>query len=103
MKHFDVRAFDYHRMTLMPRLDAADSAHRVLDVLQKRPPEEIVLGTAVLFAALCKRLRLSPSDIHNAGMRVLEAEPFHKRANDSLQSLQDFAGLRIAGEDVSIS
>lgn len=98
------RPFDYHRMTLLPRIKAADAAHAALDPLQQLSPEEMVMGSALLFATLTKRCGLDAGELYAMATRVLAAEPFHKRANDSLQSLQDFAGLRIKGEhNVSIS
>lgn len=98
------RPFDYHTMTSLDRQLAADAAHLALDGIQQKTPEEIMLGVAVLFAALTHRCQLDANDLYLMGRRVLVSEDFHRRANDSLQSLQDFAGIRIKGEhNVSIS
>lgn len=98
------RPFDYHTMTQLARQRAADAAHATLDGLQNLTPEEIVLGVAVLFAAVTRRSGLDPEDLYQMGLRVLKPEPLHRRANDSLQSLTDFVALRVKGErDVSIS
>lgn len=98
------RPFDYHTMTMLPRQVAADAAHAALDGVQQRSPEEIVLGVALLFAAISRRVGVDPAQVYAMATRVLDHEPHHRRANDSLQSLQDFAGIRIKGDThVSIS
>lgn len=98
------RPFDFHTMTQLPRQLAADAAHAALDGVQQRSPEEMVLGVALLFAAIAKRVGVDPAETYAMATRVLDYEPHHRRANDSLQSLQDFAGIRIKGDtNVSIS
>lgn len=98
------RPFDYHTMTQLPRQSAADSAILALDAVQRLEPEAQMLGVAVLFAAMCHRVGVNPSDMHTMGSRVLRYEPLHRRANDSIQALQDYAGLRIKGDpNVSIA
>lgn len=97
--------FDYHTMTGLSRQAAADSAWTALSAIQNMTPEEQVLGAATLFAAIADRCNLPASELYRMGQRVIGTyEEFHKRANDSLQSLRDYAALRIKGErDVSIS
>lgn len=97
------RKFDYQTMTQLDRQLAADAAHLGLYQMQDLSPEEIALGVSVLFAAVMRRVGLDPAEQYAMGLRVLRSEPLHRRANDSLQSLQDFAGVRIKGdENVSI-
>jgi len=88
----------------LSRETAAEVAHEALFPVQSRRPHEMVAGVAVLFAAICTRCGLDPQEVHTLGSRMLRPEKFHKKANDSLQSLRDFAGIHIAGEtDVTIS
>jgi hypothetical protein len=98
----DVRPFDYHTMTQLPRLKAVDSAHRALDGVQRDTPEEMMLGVAVLFAALCQRCQVSPHEMHQMGLRVIAYSPFDKTANRSLEALRDFAGLRVLGKETTL-
>lgn len=98
------RPFDYHTMTTLHREKAIDAAQRALDGVQRDTPEEIVMAFAVAFAAVCKQAQLSPHDVYQIGEKVLRHDPFHKRSNDSIQSLRDFVSLRVMGrQNVSIS
>ena len=92
------RPFHYHTMTQLSRQQAADAALLALDAIQRLSPEEQMLGVATLFAALCGRVGVDAHDMHTMGQRVLQREPNHRRTNDALQSLQDYAALRIKGE-----
>lgn len=95
--------FDKDALSMLARETAADAAHEALFPLQHRPPAEIVAGAAVLFAAICHRVGLDPQETHAVGMKMLRDQDHHRGANNSLQSLRDFAGIRIAGDrDVSI-
>lgn len=92
-------------LTMVPRDRAAAAAHVALFQLQDLPnPEEIVLGVAVLFSALCMRCGLDPEAVHTMGRRVI-MEPTEGDAptNGSVQVLKDFAGLKIMGQEVTIS
>lgn len=89
---------------MMPRGVAADTAHEALFPIQHRRPTEMVAGVAVLFATICARTGLDPQELHTLGSKMLRDQEFHRAVNDSLQSLRDFAGIRIAGDkDVSIA
>lgn len=104
MPHNDrSRPLDKDKLSMIPREDAVTSAHLALDTLQRLTPEEMVAGMAVLYAAVCSRLMLDPHDMHTLGTRMLTHQAHHDKANKALQSLRDFAGLRIAGQDVVIS
>ena len=91
-------------LSMVHRTQSAHAAHAALDPLQNLQPEVMVMGAALLFAAIARRCQLDPADLHTMALKVLQAQPGHRRDNDSLQSLQDFAGIRILGEQtVSIS
>lgn len=97
------RPLDKDRLYMLPREDAVTAAHMGLDALQRMDPEDMVAGMAVLFSAVCSRCQLSPADMHTMGTRMLTDQRHHDKANKALQSLRDFAGLRIAGQDVVIA
>lgn len=98
------RPLSKDRLYMIPREAAVESAHLALDTLQRLSPEEMVAGMATLFYSVCNRCRLDPQDMHTLGKRLVTHQEHHDKGNMALQSLRDFAGLRIAGErGVSIS
>lgn len=98
------RPLDRDRLTMMSRGEAARVAHLALSEIQGEQPELMVLGAAVLFATLCQRCGLDPQEVHHMARKVLTDQDGFKRDNASLQSLRDFAGIRIMGErEVSIA
>lgn len=102
------RPLDKDRLAMIPRHKAANAAHEALFPIQSKTPEEMVAGAAVLFATICDRCRLDPEEMVRIARRILRDPDGQlggdKRNNDSLQSLRDFAGIRIMGErHVSIS
>lgn len=96
------KPYDHMAASTMGRQRAADAAHLCLDALQNMDAEDVVMGSAVLFAALCKQLGLNPEELHGMASKVLRYEPNHRRTNDSVQSLLDFIRLRIKG-DVNVT
>lgn len=100
------RPIDRDKLAMVPRSEAAHSAHLTLFQLQSREnPEEIVLGVATAFAALCLRCNLDAGEMFNMGKRVLNAKPEGDHVTDnSLQSLQDFvSGRLMAHKGVTIA
>lgn len=99
------RPLSRDRLSMVPRDRAAAAAHVALFQLQDRDsPEEIVLGVAVLFSALCMRCGLDPEALHTMGRRVImEQSEGDAPTNGSVQVLKDFAGLKLMGQEVSIS
>lgn len=94
------RPLDKLRLSMVPRSRAADAAHLTLFQLQDLPsPEEQMMGVAVLFTAFAQRLRLDPSELHDMGLAILQSrtDGDHVTSN-SLQTLKDFAGIRLAGD-----
>lgn len=83
---------------MLPRERAAQVAHEALFPLQNLKPHEMVAGLGLLFATICHRVQIDPEEVHRLGLRILRDEPMHRQTNDSLQSLKDFAGLRIKGD-----
>jgi hypothetical protein len=99
------RPLSKDKLTMVPRDHAAAAAQTALFQLQDREsPEEIVLGVATLFAALCMRCELDPEALHTMGRRVI-MEPSEGDAptNGSIQVLKDWAGLKLMAQEVSIS
>lgn len=97
------RPLDKTKMAMSDRLAVADAAHAAMHPMQNLTPEVAVLGVSVLFATLCRRCGLDPHDMHTMANRVLTDQLGHKRANDSLQSLRDFAGIRLMGQETTVS
>lgn len=97
--------FDYHTMMQLPRQQIADAAHLALDRIQNLSPEEQVAGVATLFACIAERCQMNANELFLMGQRVMaREEDFHKRTNDSLAALRNYAALRIKGDaNVSIS
>jgi hypothetical protein len=98
------RPLDRDRLSMAQRGEVAMAAHRALDALQRETPEIMMMGAALLFHTLCLRCRVDPQEIHHLAGRVLRDQDGFKKDNDSLQSMRDFAGIRIMGErEVSIA
>lgn len=93
-----LRPLSKDRLAMLPRGTAARAAHQALNGLQREPPEVMVAGAALLFAAIVNRCGLDPQEMHHLGLRMMRDQEAHKLDNDSLQSLRDFAGIRIMGE-----
>lgn len=95
------RPLDKDKLYLIERETALRKASEMLDRVQNDSPEEVVAGAALVFALVCARLRLDPHDMHTFAKRVMEDQRFHLKANSAMQSLKDYAGLRLGGEHVS--
>lgn len=91
------------KLFMMPRDEAARLAFEALHPLQNLKPEEMMAGLAVLFATVCQRVGQPADEMHALGLKVLEAPAeHHYKTNSMLQTLKDFAGLRVAGQNVTI-
>lgn len=88
---------------MLPRDRTVANAHQLLRPVNMLQPEEMVGAIAVLFSAICSRVQLDPEEVHKLGMKLLRDQQHHDKTNKSLQSMRDFAGMRIAGQEVSIS
>ncbi len=93
-----VRPFSKDRLMMLPRDEAAKCGMALLDKVQQEAPEIAMAGAAVLFAMWCKRLRLDPFEAHQYGMKLLEPQQFHHKGNVLMDTLRDFAGIRMAGD-----
>jgi len=95
------RPLDKDRLYMIPRRWAADCAHEALFPVQSKQPEVMVAGVAVLFAAIVTRCGIDPEDAYRMGLKLLR-DPDQlggdRGTSSSLQSLKDFAGIRINGE-----
>lgn len=95
---------DRDRLLMVDRGEAADGAQLALFQIQDLKPDVALASVAVLFAVLTAGTGTNPEEAYHLGRKVLTDQDFHDRANKSLQSLRDFAGIRMAGrEDVSVS
>ncbi|MCW2317102.1 hypothetical protein M2322_002656 [Rhodoblastus acidophilus] len=99
-----LRPLNKDALAMVPRTATAQASHAALDQLQRERPEVMVAAAALLFAAICLRCQLEPDLMHRQGLKMLRPEAGMRRDNDSLQSLMDFAGIRIMGErEVGVS
>ncbi len=101
-RHHGVQPLDRDKLAMCPRDKAADAAQHALFGIQDLPPHEGMMGLAVLMAALCERMSLDPEELYHMGNRVLRDREFEPKANDSLQAIRDFAGLRYLGKEVTL-
>lgn len=97
------RPLDRDRLSMVSRDVAVRDAHRCLDPVQNGTPEEMVAAVSLLFATVMNRVGIDPQQGHGLGLRLLKHQQHHEKTNKSLQSLRDFAGLRIAGQEVTYS
>lgn len=90
---------DVDTLTSLPRDRVASLTQAILDPIQAHKGEELLASSAVLFAIMVERYGGSPQGLYDYGVRILGAdEPFHKKGNDQLEALRDFAALRVRGE-----
>lgn len=91
---------DRDKLSMVSRAQAAQAAHLALFAIQNERPEVMMGGVAILFAAFIHRCGLDPQEVHHMGMKILRdpADPGYHNVNISLQSLKDFAGIRVMGE-----
>lgn len=98
------RPLDRDRLSMVPRELAVMAAHKSLAEMKTDHPEVTMAGIALLFATLIMRTGLDAQNMHQMGLRLLRDVPGYRKDNMALQSLQDYAGIRIMGETgVSIS
>lgn len=96
------RPFSRDRLMMTARDDAASSALAALTPIQDEAPEIQVAGVSVLFAALSHRLGVDPEELYRVGIKMLTDEDFHHKGNIRVETLRDFAGLRLKGDEVVI-
>lgn len=98
------RPLSYDKINMVPRGTAATLAHEALFPLQDKRPEEMLMGVATLFAAMCRRCRVDPKDLHEKGLRVLDAPWDGDRNTDAqVQVLRDLVGAKVMGEEVTLA
>ncbi len=94
-----VKPFSRDRLKLVSRDRCAKTAMAVLHKIQQDPTEEQVAAVAMLFAVWCIRLGQDPHDLYLQGVKMVKPEQFHRKGNIQLETLRDFAGIRLAGDD----
>lgn len=88
---------DQDFLASIPRDRIAFDTQRLLDPMRNDRGENILAAGAVAFAVLVERYGGSPEGLYEYGKRVLHhQEQFHKKGNDQLEALRDFAALRIS-------
>lgn len=83
---------NHDRISMASRNKVSEVAYRALDAIQNEQPEIQVFAATVLFAAICQRLMVSPSDLHSKALRMLNPEPFDRSGNERYRALVDYAG-----------
>ena len=101
------RPLNKDALAMVRRASAIKGAQLALDPIQHEQPEYMVASIAVLLAAVVNRCRLDPEDMYRMGLKLMRDPPQEggdRGASGAIQSLRDFAGIRIMGErDVPIS
>lgn len=97
------RKLDRDKLSMVPREQAADAAHLALHGIQDESPEVLVAGLAVLFHAVVSKVRLDPEDLYRMGGKILRDQEGSLKTNNSLQSLRDWASIRVLGRETTIS
>lgn len=98
------RHLNRDKLFMVDQLDAARCALEALHPVASLEPDELVAGICVLFSTICFRVGLDPEEAYLLGKRLLlTREPGNHKTNNTLQTLSDFAGLRIKGDDVTIA
>lgn len=95
------RPLDRDKLAMVSRETAIMEAHRALDALQNNDPEVQLAAACVLFAAYTKRCQYHGFDAHNLGKRLLEDAQYDRKTNASVQSMLDFMGLRVMGDQTT--
>lgn len=98
-----LRKLDRDKLSMVTREDAAEAAYEALFPIQDRPPEALVAGIALLFHAVCTKVGLDPEDLYRQGGKMLRDQEGSLKTNNALQSLRDWASIRLLGRDTPIS
>lgn len=99
------RAVNFDKLAMVPREQAARIANLALfPIQQEEHPEEMVLGVAVLFAALTLRTGKDPHDLFEMAKRVIlqPLDGTHKEADTQIQVLRDWVGLKVLAKEATI-
>jgi hypothetical protein len=92
---------DRDRLMMMSRDRAAELGHMILEPLTNSPADENLAAVAVAFAALSERYSMGPEELYRYGMKILTAPtPHHRKGNALMDSLQDWAGMRVRNEAI---
>lgn len=83
-------------LSMADREHASQVAYKALNAIQNDKPHLQVLGAGMLFAALARRLGLSPEELHSQADRMLRAEAFEGVGNARCRAMAEYAGHVIA-------
>jgi hypothetical protein len=98
------KPLDRDKLMMYPRDRAALEAHDALFPINRLEGEAMVAAISLLFATVTSRCGIDPQEAHALGLKMLRDQDHHRKANDALQSLRDFAGIQVKGErDVVIA
>ncbi|WP_111818773.1 hypothetical protein [Agrobacterium sp. CFBP2214] len=92
---------DRDKLMMMSRDRAAELGHIILEPLTNSPAAENLAAVAIAFAVLSNRYSMGPEELYHYGMKILtEPTPHHRKGNALLDSLQDWAGMRVRNEAI---
>ena len=92
---------DSTHLSMVSRDRVADVAFNALDRIQRERPELLTAAFALLFAVVAERNQLDPLSLFTLGRRLLhEPHPNHGHPTVQLESLRDFAGLRVRNKPI---
>lgn len=97
------RTLNPDALSMVSREAAADAAHHALFPIQDQRPEVLTMGLAVLFHAVVSKCNLDPHLLYQMGGKVLRDQEGSLKTNNALQSLRDWASIRVLGRDTPIS
>lgn len=88
---------DRDRFHMVDRNQVSAAAFTMLNgVSAETRVELLAAGAALLFAAVAERVGMTAEELHRVGHRILFAhENFDHKGNSALESLRDFAALRL--------
>lgn len=100
--YLQARPLDKLKLSQIGRDKAASAAHLCLFQIQDMSPEEMMMGSAVLFATLVSRAGMDPEELFNMANRLLKApDEGDHYTGGSLEALRDFGNIRVMGRDTT--
>lgn len=86
-------------LSMASRNQLSEITFKLLDRVQNEQPELQVFSAAILFAAICQRLRINPGEMHDKALKVLNPEPFDRSGNERFRALLEYARSELYGAD----
>lgn len=100
--YLQARPLDKLKLSQIARDKAASAAQLCLFQIQDMSPEEMMMGSAILFAVLANRAGIDPEELHTMASRLLCAPDEGDHVTSaSLEALRDFGSIRVMGKDTT--